>query len=198
MKFLKRMSNLHPNGFWIYMIKIFWNGARLRIHFWPKNVERLDTPHNHRSWFISIPLWGRFSEKRFVETSGNNFEVLKCHRTASGGNGSLTTPIGTGSIRLVSQHRRWPLIPYLCRLGTIHSLVPKSNGTAFTIVLFGPHKEAPKAWIPLCGQPNVDGDPCRNPAEELGKPCNYCRVFDEMCKRNDEAMDRGEFPGRPL
>lgn len=147
MKFLRRMANLHPNGFWIYILKIFWNGARLRIHFWPKGVKRLETPHNHRSWFISIPIWGRFSEHRFVETSGDDFEVLKCHRTTSGKDGSLTTPIGVGNVKLVSSHKRYPLIPYLCRLDTIHSLVPRSSGSALTIVLFGPHKKTPKAWV---------------------------------------------------
>lgn len=147
MKFLRRMANLHPNGFWIYMIKTFWNGARLRVHFWSRGAKRLETPHNHRSWFISLPLWGRFSENRFIETAGEDFEVLKCHRTASGGNGSMTTPIGTGSVKLVSQHRRCPLIPYLCGSGTIHSLIPRGEGAALTIVLFGPHKKTPKAWI---------------------------------------------------
>lgn len=148
MKFLKRMTNPHPNGFWIYLVKIFWNGARLRIHFWPKGIKRLETPHNHRSWFISIPIWGIFSEHRFVEVPGNDFDVLKCHRTTSGKDGSLTTPDGTSSVKIVSSHRRYPFIPYFCRFDTIHSFAPKGSGIGLTVVLFGPHKKTPKAWVP--------------------------------------------------
>lgn len=148
MKLLNKMPNLHPNGFWIYLVKAFWNGARLRLHYWPRGEKRLDTPHDHRSWFISVPLWGRFLEKRFVEADGEDFEVLRCHQTS--GNGKpLTTSIGVGNVRQTSQRYRYPFIPYFCGLGAIHALVPKGLGPAITVVLFGPPKKTPKAWVQL-------------------------------------------------
>lgn len=141
------MPNLHPNGFWVYLIKTFWNGSRIRLHYWPRRVKRLDTPHDHRSWFVSIPLWGRFVEKRFIETPGSDFDVVKCHSTTSGNGQLLTTPAGVGNVRLMSKHHRYPFIPYFCRLGTIHSLVPLGQRLAVTVVFFGPLMKTPRAWI---------------------------------------------------
>lgn len=144
---MKRMPNIHPNGFWIYLVKVFKSGARLRLHYWPSDSNKLESPHDHRSWFVSLPLFGIFEERRYVEAQGG-MVVLKCHATSSGGNGKpLTTPIGRGGVRQISRHWRIPLIPYFCGEKVIHSYVPRSPGPALSLVLFGPHRKVPRAWV---------------------------------------------------
>ncbi len=134
----------HPNGFLIKLLKTFKNGARIRLHVWPKDTERLATPHDHRTWFISLPLWGRFEERRYRETAGD-LTVLRCHST-SGNGAPITTPIGKGGVREVSRHRRWPLVPYFCGSDVIHAFVPVGRRGA-TLVFFGTPRKIPRAWV---------------------------------------------------
>ncbi len=143
---MKRMPNIHPNGFWVYIIKAFWNGARIRLHYWPRGVKRLDTPHDHHSWFISIPIWGRFLEKRFTDVKGDTHKILQCHSSWKNGV-PVTKSIGDGSLTITSQRRRYPLIPYFCGSKTIHSLTPCGVGPALTLVFFGAPNKTPRAWI---------------------------------------------------
>lgn len=138
---------LHPNGFLIRLLHTFSNGIRLRIHTWPRGERRLDSPHDHRSWFVSIPLWGKFIERRFEGGGGKSrYDVLRCHSTSSNGI-PVTSPDGFGSLTEVSRQKRYPLIPYLCPAGAIHSLVPEKPGFAATIVLFGPPRTIPRVWL---------------------------------------------------
>lgn len=140
-------ATLHPNGFRIRLLATFRNGMRLRLHTWERGVERLETPHNHRSWFVSVPLWGRFTERRFVESEdGKAYDVRRCHATTSNGK-PFTTPEGQGDLREVSATTRYPFVPYVCRVGAIHSFVPRSIGRAASLVLFGPPKVTPRAWV---------------------------------------------------
>lgn len=143
---MRKLPNIHPNGFWVYLLKTFWNGARIRLHYWPRGQKRLDTPHNHRTWFVSIPLWGLFTEKQYVEVEGDNFNVVKCHSTTSGSS-VLTTPVGKGNVCQTKSKIRIPLLPYYCGMESIHSFTPIGKGPAVTLVLFGPPKKTPKAWI---------------------------------------------------
>lgn len=145
---MKRMPNLHPNGFWIYLVKVFSNGARIRLHYWPATTKKLESPHDHRSWFISLPLFGLFEERRYEETEDTNLTVLRCHATTSGGNGRpLSTPMGKGGVKQIFRRWRLPLIPYFCGSSVIHSFVPRSPGPALSIVLFGPPRKVPRAWV---------------------------------------------------
>lgn len=139
---------LHPNGFAIRLIAIFQSGMRLRLHTWAEGISRLDSPHDHRSWFISIPLWGTFREKRYREVPGDKMNILVCHATSSGNGEPLTQPGGTGEVEEVSSHTRIPFVPYFCSVDTIHSLVPKKDKFAATLVLFGPNQKVPKVWLP--------------------------------------------------
>jgi len=138
---------LHPNGFTIRLIASLKNGMRLRLHTWSANDATLESPHDHRSWFISLPLWGKFIERRFQEVAGEDREVLECHATSSGNGSPLTTKMGRGSVREVSQHTRYPFLPYFCSSNSIHSYSPQKKGFAASLVLFGPNKKTPKVWL---------------------------------------------------
>ncbi len=140
----------HPNGFVIRLLHTFHSGARLRLHTWPAGKARLDSPHDHRSWFLSLPLWGRFIERRFIEHEHKDgtapFDVLRCYSTS--GNGKpVTTPEGKSALLLTSARTRRPLVPYFCPTQAIHSFVPVSPGFAASLVLFGPPKQVPRAFI---------------------------------------------------
>jgi hypothetical protein len=149
MKILPRKLRgiLHPNGFTIRLLAMWSNGMRLRFHTWNAEDSTTDSPHDHRSWFISIPLWGRFVERRYQEVAGDDRQVLVCHATSSGNGNPLTSPAGTGSVKEVSKTTRYPLIPYYCSVDTIHSYVPAKQGFAASLVLFGPNKKTPKVWL---------------------------------------------------
>jgi hypothetical protein len=151
------MAALHPNGFLIRLLKTFKNGMRLRLHTWPAGEARLETPHDHRSWFVSLPLWGRFVEKRFVEVQPTvtdialredleHFTVLRCHST-SGNGAPITTPEGKGWLVEERTRVRLPLVPYFCPVDALHSFVPASPGFAASLVLFGPPKQVPRAFV---------------------------------------------------
>lgn len=134
---------LHPNGFYLTLLGAV-RGCRIRVHYWPPNTKKLDTPHDHRSWFVSLPVWGVLDERRYEEVEAVDLEVHACHATAR--RGSLTNKVGLGGVREVARKLRLPLVPYLCRVGVIHSLVPKTK-RALTLVVFGPDRVTPRAWL---------------------------------------------------
>jgi len=139
-------GNLHPNGFVIRLLRTFKNGMRLRLHTWPKHERRLDTPHDHRSWFVSLPLWGQFIEKRYEEnTRGVPVEILRCHSTS--GNGQpITTSEGHSALVERSSRVRRAGVPYFCPAEAVHSFVPTTSFAA-SLVLFGPQKQVPRAFV---------------------------------------------------
>lgn len=145
-------ANPHPNGFVVRLLANF-RGYRLRLHTWPANPkrQRLETPHDHRSWFLSLPLWGWFSEWRFIQHDpgcchSRVYNVLRCHST-SGNGAPITTPDGHAGLIPDSRHIRRPLIPYFCPEEAIHSFVPLDQGFAASLVLFGPPRRIPRAFV---------------------------------------------------
>ena len=134
-------ATLHPNGFWVILLGSLF-GFRLRLHYWPDATED-KSPHNHRSWFISLPLFGELMETTYEEVPGDE-PVRVCGSLP--GNGIPDTIEGrAGALRagLIRRHRL--LLPYLCKAEAIHSVIVP-NKTA-TLILFGPDKQRPKAWI---------------------------------------------------
>ncbi len=134
---------LHPNGFYVKLLASL-SGFRVRFHYWPKaSVDK--SPHNHRSWFLSLPLWGSLTETRYEEVPGDVYDKHACGVTP--GNGSpVAEPAGTGNLNSVSEHTRRTYVPYFCSKDTIHSVA--SHGRTLTLVLFGPSdgKRRPLAW----------------------------------------------------
>ncbi len=145
------MSATHPNGFVVKLLATLPFGMRLRLHWWPVGGRRLDSPHDHRSWFVSLPLMGSFVERRYrearpgAEAGSEEFSVLRCDPT--GGNGSpRCEAAGRGRLELVGfSRRRW--LPYFCPGSAIHSFLPSGPGFAASLVLFGPPRKTPRAWI---------------------------------------------------
>lgn len=136
----------HPNGFIVKLLHTFSNGARLRLHRWSKNRVSENDPHDHRTWFISIPLWGIFEEHRYEEIEGD-IPIYRCRSTTSKERLDIYKD-GQSGLKLVSRKIRLPFIPYFCSMEKIHTFQPLSNGFAASLVLFGPPKNyTPKAWI---------------------------------------------------
>lgn len=148
---------LHPNGFTIRVLRVFGNGMRVRLHRWPPSAARLDTPHDHRSWFVSVPIWGTFIERRFREESraSADYVVLRCHSTSGNGNPITSRERRTGLIE-ESVSMRLPLVPYYCPADVIHSFVPMGDGFAASIVFFGPNKKTPRAFVSEADDPRFD------------------------------------------
>lgn len=140
------MKTFHPNGFTVRLLHTFWNGARLRLHTWAADRSNRSDPHDHRTWFISIPLWGRFVEYRYEEIPGN-ISTFRCRSTTSLDRLD-TQEDGKSGVKFISKHVRYPFIPYFCSQDVIHSYAPLKKKFAASIVLFGPPtKKVPRAWI---------------------------------------------------
>lgn len=143
---LLRKGVLHPNGFVVRLLQKLPLGMRLRLHTWPSGKKRLDSPHDHRSWFVSLPLWGTFEEKRYETSSQIDYDVILCHQTS--GNGKpVTTPAGCAGLEPKTCCNRAAGIPYFCPGDAIHSFVPRGPGFAASLVLFGPPSKVPRAYI---------------------------------------------------
>ncbi len=148
------MKNAHPNGFIIRNLWTFANKARLRLHTWSNIKNHPNDPHNHRTWFISIPLWGVFLERRFKETIGN-IPTYICRSNISQERLNINFN-GFKGLKYLSSHVRFPLIPYFCSQDKIHTFEPINEGFAATLVLFGPPKQTPKAFISKITSQNIN------------------------------------------
>ena len=139
------LPRIHPNGFWIAILATL-GGWRLRLHYWPPDSVKLDTSHDHRSWFLSLPLWGILEEHRFEEAPGDELQILNCNSTTRRAAGPLTSPAGLGSVRKTRRRFRLPFIPYFCPVNAIHSTLPRTRRVV-TLCLFGSHRKVPRAWV---------------------------------------------------
>jgi hypothetical protein len=128
-------SEMHPVGFRKYIL-IAASGYRLRLHVWrgPGN----DSRHNHRWWFVSMPLIGCFVETRYRERPGDDFlKIAVYDEGAMRDRGRVYRQSGDSGLDVVRIRSRYPLIPYLCRIGEIHSFVPRGSGLHVSLVLVG-------------------------------------------------------------
>ncbi len=130
----------HPNGFIKLIFEGFF-GYRIRVHYWPKGAPKSESKHNHRWWFISIPLLGRFVDNRYTETQGGDSVRIKVlDRDDVRDSSRVYTLEGASRLRLRKRYIRYPLVPYLCRLGEIHSYYPHGNGRHASLVIISPIK----------------------------------------------------------
>lgn len=130
----------HPNGFTkLTLGSIF--GYRIRVHYWPRTEEKYGSRHNHRWWFISMPLFGAFTDNRYEEVPDSNTMRIKVTDQGNVRDSKREYALeGTSGLRLKAKHIRYPLFPYLCRLGEIHSYYPKGNGRHASLVIISPLK----------------------------------------------------------
>jgi hypothetical protein len=130
-------SENHPVGFRKFILLSAF-GCRLRLHVWPDGGGS-DSRHNHRWWFVSLPLLGKFKEMRYCESPGQSY--LKIDVLDADGVRDTERIYRAGdrsSLTVVGEHIRRPLIPYFCPVGAIHSLVPIGEGRHASLVLVGP------------------------------------------------------------
>ncbi|NJC12943.1 hypothetical protein F4558_002769 [Micromonospora profundi] len=130
-------TEMHPIGFRKYILMSF-RGYRLRLHVWPDGVGT-DSRHNHRWWFVSMPLFGRFLDTRFreVPASGRYLKIDVADRDGVRDGERSYHLKGESDLEVVKRKIRYPLIPYLCRFGEIHSYVPYKPGFHASLVFLG-------------------------------------------------------------
>jgi hypothetical protein len=139
-------ATFHPNGFFVRVLHQFSNGMRLRLHTWPADRSDRSDPHDHRTWFISLPLCGRFIEHRYREVPGS-IPIYKC-RVTTGAERLDVHRDGQSGLERIETKIRYPGIPYYCSKEVIHSYSPARKRFAASLVLFGPTiGKIPKAWI---------------------------------------------------
>lgn len=130
----------HPNGF----TKIIVGGIlryRVRVHYWPTGAPKSESRHNHRWWFISIPLLGRFVDNRYTETqAGDELRIKVLDRNDVRDSSRVYALEGASGLQLRKRYIRYPLVPYLCRLGEIHSYYPHGDGRHVSLVIISPIK----------------------------------------------------------
>lgn len=140
-------TETHPIGFRKYILLSLF-GYRLRLHVWPKG-EGTDSRHNHRWWFVSVPLFGKFIDTRYSEVETSN-ELLKINVTDRDGvrDGQRSYHLKGASGLVVRETKvRYPFLPYLCRFGEVHSYVPHRRGFHASLVFIGRlRSEASEIW----------------------------------------------------
>jgi hypothetical protein len=125
----------HPLGFaTIDLIRL--RGYRIRLHLWRRNAVINPGRHNHRWAFISVPLIGRFLDIRYDSVAGDEYQRLVCHPPDSDG-ARVMEQGGSGGLVERARHTRWPLVPYRCRLGEIHTFAPAGGGPHASLVFLG-------------------------------------------------------------
>jgi hypothetical protein len=101
-------------------------------------VHRMDAPdpgidlHDHPWWFVTIPLWGGYTEQRAnvreAEQLAVDAEVF-------------------GSARGAEEHRR-PLRPRTMRLDECHTITRLARRTCWTLVIGGPRRRPWGFYLP--------------------------------------------------
>jgi len=136
----------HPIGFQkITLVSAF--GYKLRLHYWPlgKRSSRPDI-HDHRWPFLSIPLLGTFTEKRYKKKSGKNYKIRHCFSEPLNGPRPIKT-VGRGNVEESSSKIRKFFRPYICSAGEIHSYIPNGIKRAMSLVITGkPIRKYAKVW----------------------------------------------------
>jgi len=137
----------HPNGFTKIIVGSLF-GYRIRIHHWPKGANKSESQHNHRWWFVSIPLLGRFVDNRYTEVrDGSAMRIKVFDQDGQRDSGRAYMLGGTSGLRLRRTYLRYPLVPYFCRRSEIHSYYPHGDGRHISLVIISPVKvEFSEIW----------------------------------------------------
>lgn len=131
-------TEIHPLGFRKYVLASLF-GCRIRLHVWTEIVPD-HKPHNHRWWFLSVPLFGRFVEHRYREapSADNNFQKIDIGDRFGIRDGIREYRVnGSSRLALLGTRIRYPMVPYICRSDEIHTLTPRKEGVHVSLVLIG-------------------------------------------------------------
>jgi hypothetical protein len=136
----------HPVGFRKYIVFSFL-GYRMRVHVWPDGLGN-DSRHNHRWWFVSVPVVGKFVETRYREMAGKSFVKIDVTDKDGVRDGDRSyVAKGESELEVIARRARRPLVPYLCPIGAIHSLVPDGSGLHVSVIFCGrPQSETTEIW----------------------------------------------------
>lgn len=147
-----KLIEKHPLGYIkVNLLSVF--GYRARLHIW--RTDTIEDAHNHRWNFLSIPLWGRFVDRYYMEVPleyAGGFAKPGLERVDSypdRGAGRRYVPRVTGgeTVQPVMAHVRRPLRPWRCRRGEIHSFQPIGSGPHVSLVLLGrPEAVSSDVW----------------------------------------------------
>jgi hypothetical protein len=100
----------HPNGFTKFTF-VGPLGYRVRLHYWPKGHEKSLSRHNHRWWFISVPLWGRFVDDRYDEVpDSRTLRIRVSDRDDTRDSARAYALYGTSGLRLKATLTRYPFV----------------------------------------------------------------------------------------
>jgi hypothetical protein len=158
----------HPIGFKKYVLLSFL-GYRLRLHVWPRGGGS-DSRHNHRWWFISVPLVGRFIDTRYVEVDGPG-DFMKIDVLDKGGvrdGERVYHADGESNLVVRKTYTRYPLVPYLCQDGAVQSYVPRGRGFHASLVVLGRlRRDKSEIWR----DPNAIDVPLTPPPAETDNKC---------------------------
>ena len=116
-------------------------------------LHRMDAPdpgpdlHDHPWWFVTIPLWGGYTELRAEARDACLYAGLAQAQEEMAGVG----PDQTACRRGVEEVRR-PFRPRVMRLGECHTIVSLRRRRAWSLVINGPRRRswgffAPEGWI---------------------------------------------------
>jgi hypothetical protein len=109
----------------------------VRLHVW-KGSQGSDSRHNHRWWFVSMPLIGRFVDVRYSDAQGSEFLRINVSDTDGRDSSREYRLEGSNSLSIRQRYIRYPFIPYFCKIGDIHSYYPLRSGLHASLVLSGP------------------------------------------------------------
>jgi len=134
----------HPLGFKRYIL-LSLLGFRLRLHVWRGAGH--DGSHDHKWWFVSVPLFGRFIDTRYVEADGNLVKINVLDRDGVRDNDRMYHAQGHGGLAVRKVYTRFPFVPYFCPRGEIHSYVPYGGGLHVSLVFIGrPRGDRTTIW----------------------------------------------------
>jgi len=147
-----KLIEKHPLGYTkVNLLSVF--GYRARLHIW--HTDTIEDAHNHRWNFLSVPLWGRFTDRRYMEVppdSVNAFmeaglERVDCYPDRGDGRRYELVVTGGKIVQAVVEYVRRPLRPWRCRRGEIHSFQPIGSGRHVSLVLLGrPESASSDVW----------------------------------------------------
>lgn len=124
----------HGLGFTKIQLRLF--GYSLRLHIW-HGAPSSENRHNHGWTFMSIPLLGTFADLRWRLADQPGTEARYVWSSSYQASAEPTPTGHSDALELASEHIRWPLVPYVCRTGEIHSYYPRSRRLHASLVLVG-------------------------------------------------------------
>ena len=74
---IQNASYLHTNGFYKIILKRYDDGSCLRLHYWLKDYNTDQNPHNHGWNFYSKILVGSLQNTNYIMTTQNILWILQ-------------------------------------------------------------------------------------------------------------------------